>query len=46
MFKDSWSSIPSAKEMKQVNALLKKLEACKRDVGVNGVGVVRNLLGR
>jgi len=44
--RDSWGSLPSAEEIKQVNALLEKLKACKRDVGVNGVGVVRNFLGR
>ena len=31
-------------EMEQVNALLERLEACKKDDGVNGVGVVRSFV--
>ena len=42
----SWSSTPSDEEMKQVNALLKPLEECKESDEVNGVGVVRNFIGR
>ncbi len=44
--KPSWSSTPSDEEMKQVNALLKRLEECKESDEVNGVGVVRNFVGR
>ena len=44
--KSSWSSTPSDEEMKQVNALLKCLEECKKSDDVNGVGVVRNFIGR
>ena len=44
--KSSWSSTPLDEEMKQVNALLKRLEECKGSDEVNGVGVVRNFIGR
>src|SRR5438128_349324 len=44
--RNSWNSLPSAKEMEQVNALLGKLKACKRDDRVNGVSVVINFLCR
>src|SRR5207244_9812239 len=35
---------PLDEEMKQVNALLERLEACKKDDGVNGVGVIRSFV--
>src|SRR6266540_3574349 len=44
--RNSWNSLPSTEEMKQVDALLEKLKACKRDDGVNGVSMVINFLGR
>ena len=40
--RNSCNSLPLAKEMEQVNALLGKLKACNRDDGVNGVSVVIN----
>ena len=43
---NSWNFLPSVKDMEQVNALLGKLKACKRDDGVNGVNMVINFLGR
>ena len=42
--KESWSSLPLDEEMKQVNALLQRLEACKKDDRVNDVGVVRSFV--
>src|SRR6266511_2318459 len=44
--KPSWSSTPLNEEMKQVNALLKRLEECKESDEVNGVGVVTNFIGQ
>ena len=46
MVRDSWNSLPTAEEMKQVKVLVDRLADCKRDNGVNGVGVVINFLGR
>ena len=45
MVRDSWTSLPTAKEMVQVNILVKKLAVCRSE-GVNGVRVVINFLGR
>src|SRR5438128_5069409 len=39
--KKSWSSTPSDEEMKQVKALLDRLEDCKKEDEVNVIGVVR-----
>ena len=44
MDKESWTSLPTAEEMVQVNALVKKLAVCKGE-DVNGVEVVINFLG-
>ena len=46
MVKMSWSSTPSGEEMKQVKALLDRLEDCKKEDEVNGVGVMRSFIGR
>ena len=43
--KESWTSLPTAEEMVQVDALVKKLAVCKSE-GVNGVRVVINFLHR
>ena len=44
--KMSWSSTPSNEEMKQVKALLDRLEDYKKEDEVNGVGVMRSFIGQ